>query len=58
MASIYNDPPAIPYAHLVSNHPCTLAMHRATGRPWQSFAVVLEALTRGMESGASSPVSG
>jgi D-lactate dehydrogenase len=45
-------------AHLVSNHPCTLAMHRATGRPWQSFAVVLEALTRGMESGASSPVSG
>ena len=45
-------------AHLISNHPCTLGMHRATGRPWQSFAVVLEALTRGMESGASSPVSG
>jgi hypothetical protein len=32
-------------------------MHRATGRPWQSFALVLEALTRGMEPGGS-PVSG
>ena len=45
-------------AHLSSNHPCTIGMHRATGRPWQSFALVLEALTRGMESGGPSPVSG
>ena len=39
-------------AHLISNHPCTIGMHRATGRPWQNFALVLEALTRGMETGA------
>ena len=37
-------------AHLISNHPCTIGMHRATGRPWQNFALVLEALTRGMET--------
>jgi len=43
--------------HLLSNHPCTVGMHRATGRPWQSFALVLESLTRGMEPGAS-PISG
>ena len=36
-------------AHLISNHPCTIGMHRATGRPWQNFALVLESLTRGME---------
>jgi D-lactate dehydrogenase len=33
-------------AYLISNHPCTIGMHRATGRPWQNFALVLEALTR------------
>jgi len=38
-------------AHLISNHPCTIGMHRATGRPWQNFALVLESLTRGMETG-------
>ncbi|HZJ56519.1 MAG TPA: (Fe-S)-binding protein, partial [Myxococcaceae bacterium] len=37
-------------AHLISNHPCTIGMHRATGRPWQNFALVLESLTRGMEA--------
>jgi len=37
--------------HLISNHPCTIGMHRATGRPWQNFALVLESLTRGMEAG-------
>jgi D-lactate dehydrogenase len=40
-------------AHLISNHPCTIGMHRATGRPWQNFALVLEALTRRMETGAA-----
>ena len=33
-------------AYLISNHPCTIGMHRATGSPWQNFALVLEALTR------------
>ncbi|HEY1417503.1 MAG TPA: (Fe-S)-binding protein, partial [Myxococcaceae bacterium] len=42
--------------HLISNHPCTIGLHRATGRPWQNFALVLESLTRGMETGGS-PVS-
>jgi D-lactate dehydrogenase len=37
-------------AYLISNHPCTIGMHRATGRPWQNFALVLESLTRGMEA--------
>jgi D-lactate dehydrogenase len=37
-------------AYLISNHPCTLGMHRATARPWQNFALALEALTRGMEA--------
>ncbi len=37
-------------AYLISNHPCTIGMHRASGRSWQNFALVLEALTRGMES--------
>ncbi len=37
-------------AYLLSNHPCTIGMHRATGRPWQNFALVLEALTRPMEA--------
>ena len=37
-------------AHLISNHPCTIGMHRATGRAWQNFALVLESLTRGMEA--------
>ena len=37
-------------AYLVSNHPCTIGMHRATGRPWQNFALVLEGLTRAMEA--------
>ena len=45
-------------AHLISNHPCTIGMHRATGRPWQNFALALEALTRGMEPAASPPLSG
>jgi D-lactate dehydrogenase len=45
-------------AHLISNHPCTIGMHRATGRPWQNFALALEALTRGMEPAVSPPVSG
>jgi D-lactate dehydrogenase len=44
-------------AHLISNHPCTIGMHRATGRPWQNFALVLESLTRGMETGKG-PVIG
>ena len=37
-------------AYLLSNHPCTIGMHRATGRPWQNFALVLEGLTRSMET--------
>ena len=37
-------------AYLISNHPCTIGMHRATGRPWQNFALALEALTRPMEA--------
>ena len=37
-------------AYLISNHPCTVGMHRATGRPWQNFALVLEGLTRAMEA--------
>jgi len=37
-------------AYLISNHPCTIGMHRATGRPWQNFALVLEALTRPMDA--------
>jgi D-lactate dehydrogenase len=37
-------------AYLISNHPCTIGMHRATGRAWQNFALVLEALTRTMEA--------
>jgi len=42
-------------AYLISNHPCTIGMHRATGRPWQNFALLLEAATRAMEARSPPP---
>ena len=33
-------------AYLVSNHPCAIGLHRATGKPWRIFTTVLEELTR------------
>jgi D-lactate dehydrogenase len=33
-------------AYLISNHPCAIGLHRATGKPWRVFTTVLEELTR------------
>ncbi len=33
-------------AYLISNHPCAIGLHRATGKPWRIFTTVLEELTR------------
>jgi D-lactate dehydrogenase len=33
-------------AYVTSNHPCSIGLHRATGKPWRAFTTVLEELTR------------